>query len=100
MTFIATIVDLLFGFYILVLLARMVLDIVRMASPEWTPTGIVLVLANLTYELTDPPLRLLRRFIPPIPLGGIALDTAFIVLFFLVTLLRRVVVGLLLGIAL
>ena len=99
MTFIATIVDLLFGFYIFVLFVRVILDLVRVVSPGWTPQGAVLVAANWTYALTDPPLRFLRRFIPPLPVGpGFAVDLAFIVLFFAVYFLRRLAALLFYGI--
>lgn len=69
--------------YLLVLLARLVLDLVQTFSREWTPKGPVLVVAEGVYTLTDPPLNLLRRVIPPLKIGGVALDLAFIVLFIL-----------------
>ncbi len=66
--------------YILVLFARVVLDLVRMLARDWRPTGVVLVLAEGVYMLTDPPLRLLRKVIPPLSLGPVRLDLAFMVL--------------------
>ena len=39
------------------------------------------------FAVTEPPLKLLRRFIPPLRLGGVAIDIAFIVLFLLVQIL-------------
>lgn len=99
MTFIATIVDLVFGFYIFILFARVILDFVRMASPSWTPRGALLVAANWTYSLTDPPLKFLRRFIPPLTFGGMALDVGFLVLFFGVQFARRIIVSLLFSLA-
>ncbi|MDN5964387.1 MAG: YggT family protein [Actinomyces sp.] len=74
----------------LVLLTRMVLDWVRFFSPQWRPRGILLAVANLVYALSDPPLRLLRRRIPPLRLGqGFALDVGFMVLFIAVILVQR-----------
>ena len=67
--------------YVLVLIARVVVDWVRIFARDWVPRGIVLVLVEFLYTVTDPPLRLLRRFIPPLRIGGIALDLAFLVLF-------------------
>lgn len=66
--------------YILVLFARVVLDLVRMLARDWRPTGVVLVLAEGVYMLTDPPLRALRKVIPPLSLGPVRLDLAFMVL--------------------
>ncbi|MDN6429341.1 MAG: YggT family protein [Propionibacterium sp.] len=78
------------GLYMLVLLTRMVLDWVRFFSPQWRPRGILLAVANLVYALSDPPLRLLRRRIPPLRLGqGFALDVGFMVLFIAVILVQR-----------
>lgn len=78
------------GLYLLVLLVRMVFDWVRFFSPQWRPSGIILFVANLVYALTDPPLRLLRRRIPPLRLGqGVALDVGFMVLFIAVVLVQR-----------
>ncbi|GHG43294.1 hypothetical protein GCM10011331_00400 [Flavimobilis marinus] len=66
--------------YILVLFSRVVLDLVRMLARDWRPTGVVLVLAEGVYMLTDPPLRALRKVIPPLSLGPVRLDLAFMVL--------------------
>ena len=73
--------------YLLVLIARIVLDYVQMFARDWRPKGIVLVIVELIYTVTDPPLRLLRRFIPPLRIGGVALDLAFLALFILLQVL-------------
>lgn len=76
--------------YMYVLIARMVLSWVTVLSPGWTPKGPILVLANVIYDLTDPPLNLLRKFLKPVRIGSIALDLAFMVLFLLVIIAMRV----------
>jgi YggT family protein len=70
--------------YFLVLLARLVFDYVQLFARSWEPKGAVLVLAEGIYTLTDPPLRFLRRFIPPIRLGQVSLDLSFLVLVLLI----------------
>ncbi len=75
--------------YTLVLLARVALDWTRILAPRWQPRGLLLVLANFVYTLTDPPLRWLRKFIPPLRLGNVALDVGFIVLFVAVAFLGQ-----------
>ncbi len=67
--------------YLLVLIARLVFDIVQMLARDWQPKGFVLIIAEIIYTLTDPPLRALRRIIPPLRFGQISFDLAFLVLF-------------------
>lgn len=66
--------------YFLVLLARLVLDYVQLFARSWEPKGPILVFAEAVYTMTDPPLRFLRRFIPPLRLGQVSLDLSFLVL--------------------
>lgn len=67
--------------YLLVLIGRLVFDIVQMLARDWQPKGFLLIVAEIIYTLTDPPLRALRKVIPPLRLGQISFDLAFIVLF-------------------
>jgi YggT family protein len=76
--------------YLLVLFARVIVDWVRLFARDWVPRGVVLVLVEFLYTVTDPPLRFLRRFIPPLRIGGFALDMAFLVLFLVCYLLIAV----------
>ncbi|MBI1377530.1 MAG: YggT family protein [Frankiales bacterium] len=78
--------------YIIVLIARIVLEYVFFFARDWRPTGFVLLLVEGVYTVTDPPLKLLRRFIPPLRIGGVALDLAFVVLFILVQVLIALLV--------
>ncbi|MGO1561921.1 Possible membrane protein [Actinomycetales bacterium JB111] len=80
--------DLLLWLYVLILLARVVIDLVQIFSREWRPQGAMLVVANVVYGLTDPPLRFIRRFVPPLRLGQVQLDLGFLILFFAVQLVR------------
>ncbi len=77
--------------YLLVLLARVVIDLVMMMSRDWVPRGPVLLVVEAVFTVTDPPLRLLRRFIPPLRLGGAALDLSFLVLFIIINVLLALV---------
>ena len=69
------------------LLARLILDYVRMFARNWRPKGIGLMLVELVYSITDKPMRFVGRYIPPLRLGAVSLDLSFIVLFFGVQLL-------------
>ncbi|NMN01451.1 YggT family protein [Bifidobacterium panos] len=74
--------------YIAVLFARMILDWVAVLSPRWYPRGLLAEIIDVIYRVTEPPLRWLRRYIPPIRMGAVALDMSFIVLYFLLVVLR------------
>ena len=72
--------------YFLILLARLVLDYVQLFARSWEPKGPALVFAEAIYTVTDPPLKFLRRFIPPLRLGQVSLDLSFLVLVLLIGL--------------
>ena len=80
--------------FLLLLIFRLVMEWVFQLSRSYRPTGVMVIVLEITYSITDPPLRLLRRIIPPLRIGGVALDLAFLVLFILVNILRRVVADL------
>jgi YggT family protein len=73
--------------YLLVMIARLIFDYIRIFAKLWQPKGVVLLLAELVHTLTDPPLRFLRRFIPPLRLGGVSLDLSFLVLIIVLQIL-------------
>ena len=75
--------------FFVLLITRLVFEYVFMFAREYTPTGVVLVVVEAVYTVTDPPLKLLRRFIPPLRLGGVAIDLSFLVLIILVNLVIR-----------
>lgn len=77
--------------YLLVLFARLILSWVQVFSREWRPSGPMLVIAEGVYTLTDPPLNALRRVLPPLRIGGVALDLAFFVLILIVYVLLAII---------
>jgi YggT family protein len=78
------IVYLVLWLFFLLLIARLVLDYIQMFARSWRPRGPMLVVAEVVYTITDPPLKALRRLIPPLRLGSITLDLSFLVLVVLV----------------
>ena len=66
--------------FFLLLLVRLVLDWVQFFARDWRPRGVALVIAEATYTVTDPPLKALRRVLPPVGIGSVRLDLAFFVL--------------------
>ena len=78
----ALILKLAIQIYIYVLWARFILDWVRVLNPRFWPRGVLLVLFELVFTLTDPPIKMFRRILPPIRLGQISLDLGWMVTMF------------------
>ena len=91
MSIIFSLLYLLLVLFQFALLLRIVYDAVQIFARQWRPKGPALVLATVIYSASDPPIRLLRRFIPPLRLGGISLDLAFVVLFIVVAIAKSIV---------
>lgn len=94
MSSVGEVIALVLWIYWLILIARIVFDFVQVFARSWEPRGPLLLLAEVIYTLTDPPLRLLRRFIPPIRLGSVQFDIAFIILIIAVQILINVALSL------
>jgi YggT family protein len=80
-------INIVLRLFLLLLFARFVVDWVQVFARSWTPKGIVLVVLEVVYSVTDPPILFIRRFVPPLRLGAIALDTSFIIVLVAVYLL-------------
>ncbi len=78
--------------YLVILIGRMIFGWVQVFARDWRPSGLLLILAEAIFTVTDPPLRFLRRFIPPLRLGMVAMDLSFMVLFIVVLILLEVAV--------
>ena len=77
--------------FLLLLIFRLVMEYVFMLARSYRPTGLVAVVLELCYTVTDPPLKALRRVIPPLRVGRVSIDLSFIVLFIAVQILMSVV---------
>lgn len=80
--------------YFLALWARFILDLVQVVSERWRPRGVVLVLAEAAYTATDPPIKAVRRVLPPLRIGQFALDFGFTIVMFAVIVLMYVAIAL------
>ena len=81
----------LLWFFIALLWVRFIVDWVQVFARSWTPSGPLLVVLEVVYSVTDPPIKTLRRVIPPLRLGSIALDLSFIIVLVTAYLLLTVV---------
>jgi YggT family protein len=77
--------------FLVLLFARFVVDWVMVLARSWRPSGLVAAGLEVVYATTDPPLRAIRKVIPPLNLGSIRLDLAFMVLLIAVYILKGIV---------
>jgi YggT family protein len=83
--------------FMVLLIIRLVVDWIQVFARSWQPTGPILVVLEIVFSITDPPIKAIRRVIPPLRLGSIALDVSFILVFIVVILLMRVNQAIFLG---
>jgi YggT family protein len=78
--------------YLVVLIGCMILYWIMAFVRPWYPPRVVKLIAETIFTLTDPPLKFLRRYIPPLRLGRVSMDLSFMVLFIVVLILLQVAV--------
>jgi YggT family protein len=76
--------------FLILLFARFIIDWVMVLARGWRPHGVVAAGLEVVYSTTDPPLKALRKIIPPLNLGTVRLDLGFMVLFIVVIILRQI----------
>jgi YggT family protein len=84
MTILYTVIMWALSIYEAVLFVRVILSWVVAFNPQWTPRGPLLLVSEVVYTLTDPPLRLIRKVVKPVRMGNVALDLSVLVLFLLI----------------
>lgn len=94
MTLLWGVVGYVLWIYIVLILARVVIEWIRQYARRWRPIGTAAVGVELVYVATDPPIRLLRRLVPPLQLGTVSLDLSVIILLIVLIVLRVVVLNL------
>jgi YggT family protein len=90
---IALVVYVALTIFFVLMWARFVLDLVRMFARSWRPRGLGLVLAEVVFSVTDPPITVVRRVIPPLRIGGAALDFAWSIVMLATVILISVSLG-------
>ena len=93
MSLVWALVGYLLYLYILVVLARFVVEATRQFARSWRPVGVAAVGIELVYIATDPPVKLLRRVIPPLRIGAVSLDLSVMILLLAILGLYWVVVS-------
>ncbi len=77
---VGNIIATILSIYLIVLIGRLVFDFVQIFARDWRPTGVILILVEAIYTVTEPPLKLIRRVVPPIRIGQVSLDLGFLIL--------------------
>jgi YggT family protein len=77
------------------LFLRIIIDYIRIFARSWRPNAFLIAIFEVIYTVTEPPMAFVRRFIPPLRLGGVSLDLSFIVLLIAINMAIRAVVVLL-----
>lgn len=77
--------------YILVLIVRIIIEMVQSFSRQFNPPRWFMILAEPLFMVTDPPVKALRKVIPPLRLGGAALDVSILVLFFILSIASSII---------
>lgn len=85
----------LLSLFKIALFLRIIIDYIRMFARNWRPNALLLGIFEIIYTVTEPAMAFVRRFIPPLRLGGVALDLSFIVLLIAVNLLQAIVIAVL-----
>lgn len=99
MWIVGSIIQWVLWIFLLILFARMILSWVPVLVRDWVPKGPMLVVAEIIYSVTDPPLKLIRKVLRPVRVGNMMLDLAFIGLAILVAILMQVNAHLLLRVS-
>jgi YggT family protein len=81
----------LLSLFKIALFLRIIVDYIRLFARSWRPNTLLIAIFEIIYALTEKPMAFVRRFIPPLRLGGVALDLSFIVLLIAINLLQGVV---------
>jgi YggT family protein len=74
--------------YLVIVLARLVVECTRQFARSWRPVGVAAIGLEIVYAATDPPIKLLRKLVPPLHLGGVSLDLSILILLLAIIGLR------------
>ena len=80
--------------FVYAMFARFIVEFVMSVNRGWRPPAILMPVVDFAFTITDPPLKFVRRFVPPIRLGIVALDLAWTIVLIAALFLQRLVVSL------
>ena len=74
------------------LFLRIIIDYARMFARNWRPNSFLIAIFEAIYAVTEPAMAYVRRFVPPLRLGGVAIDLSFIVLLIGISLAKSIII--------
>lgn len=80
--------------FFLAMVGRLIIDLLLSVNRGWRPSGLVLILVESVMTVTDPVIKVVRKFIKPVRLGAIQLDLGWTVIVFAIFFLQRIVLSL------
>ncbi len=87
---VGSIIHVILFVFIALMWVRFIVDWVMVFARQWQPTGPLLVVLEVVYSITDPPIKALRKVIPPLRLGNFALDLSFLLVLVIAWVLLNV----------
>ena len=91
MGLIALVIYWLLQAYFFALIGRFIFDLILSVNRGWRPRGFTVAVVESIYTITDPPLKLVRKVLPPLRLGVMQIDFGWTVVFFAVVFLQNIV---------
>jgi YggT family protein len=91
MGLIALVIYWLLQVYFFALIGRFIFDLILSVNRNWRPKGLVVAVVESIYTITDPPLKLVRKILPPLRLGAMQIDFGWTVVFFAVVFVQNIV---------
>ena len=91
MGLIALVIYWLLQVYFFALIGRFIFDLILSVNRSWRPKGLVVVVVESIYTVTDPPLKMVRKVLPPLRLGAMQIAFGWTVVFFAVVFIQNIV---------
>lgn len=92
-TSITYILALLLKIYLDLLIVRIVIEMIQSFSRQFRPPRWFALIAEPIFMVTDPPVKAVRKLVPPIQMGGVAMDVSILLLFLIIQVLLFIVLS-------
>jgi YggT family protein len=77
--------------FILIMWVRFIFDLMVNLNRGWRPRGAAVVIAEVAFTITDPPINLVRRLVPPLRFGDVSLDFGWAIVLVAAIILSSIV---------